>query len=167
MERPCAPDAHLGPLTGKPFWFVPIAPAGPAALTGSVCLLGSQPSDEVHHPSGRIERVPPPFNTAGTVLVFEDPDDASEYFHAYIQDDEGRIETLSIDHNTFSIARMTPQQVADNFRQSRPGALWHVPVPVHHEWAGEVVEELRGRGIPPSTTIATTRLAEYQARGYS
>lgn len=154
-------DSNLGPLNGRTYWFLPIAPIEPV---GSVCLPGSPAADEVHHPDGRSERIPEPFCHAATVLVFETPEDASKYFVAYTSDTQWRSQNLAFDTSAFSIARMSPQQVADNFHQRSPGALWHVPVPVHHEWAGEVIDALEQRGIPPSTTVATERLTEFLAR---
>lgn len=156
-------DTQLGPLAAHPFWFVPIAPIGTDFLTGSICLPASQPIDEVHHADGRIERIPPPFNCAAGVLVFETPEDASAYFAAYLADREGLSAVLG-HRESFSIARMSGQQVLDNFKQQSPGTLWHVPTPVHHEWAAEVIEALASRGIGPSTEIATERLAAFLTR---
>ena len=154
-------DTQLGPLAAFPHWFVPIAPLGDDVLTGSICLPASTPADEVTHPDGRTERIPPPFDVAATVLVFEDYEDAIAYFQAYSQDTTIRAEQLDAEWSKFQIARMSGQQVLDNFKQQSPGTLWHVPTPVHHAWAQQVVETLAQKGLGPSTEVATERLAQY------
>jgi len=156
-------DPQLGPLAALPFWFVPIAPIGDDVLTGSVCLASSQPESEIHHLDGRIEQVPEPFNSAAGVLVFETAEDASAYFLAYAADPEGSAAVLG-HRDAFSVARMSGQQVLDNFKQVSPGSLWHVPTPVHHDWAEEVIDALTQRGIGPSTKVATKRLLDHLTR---
>lgn len=157
----------LGPLEDSNTWFCPLSTVSTIDgkvglhLVGAVCLRAGEPCETmvVH---GRVARVPKPFNLAAQVLVFEDKDDAQAYLDAYKADKEGRHKT---EGREYFIASMTPEGVLEQFNQSAPDTIWHVPIPVHHAWGREVIARLRQDGIAAATETATKRLEQHIARG--
>lgn len=141
-------------------WWVPVHPFrhadGAALFSGFVCLIAA--------------RAPPnPMGVWGTVLIFEDRTDAQEYLDLYSKklggdgpDMTGIELSFEPTWDGFVIQGLSADQVQNTLIDQH-----HVPIVVHHAWAGSVLKKLKNNGLPASTLLATQRHAQLAQRLHS
>ena len=102
------------------------------------------------------------------VLIFEEKDDAVEYLSLYARKMGGDGPDMSgwrglsgwePQWEDFVVQALLPSQVQNVLIDSG-----HVPVVVHHAWAGSVLSKLRNQGLAASTNHAVMRHAALARR---
>lgn len=122
-------------------WWVPyhVPPTeGNVIVSGGVVLRGS---------------------AAPIVLIFDERSDAQEYLELYAKkaggpgpDLDGVELSFEATWDGFETHELSPAKVADVLIGSG-----HVPIVVHHAWAGSVLKKLSSQGIHASTDLAVVR----------